>query len=174
MLIPLTLLDPILSLSKIGHKRPQNHTRVHTNKCTLLPHPSAQPHLAQCCLWVGSGCWELRVSRSASDRWQHLRFSSSKSFKLWAKRVVWPRRGESFPHAPVFSWGSSQSRLSWRKSFARTETLRLMQPGQSCQLCSWCSGGWPQREWCQWSKTVFCPCCHWLHALFYTILLRPL
>lgn len=34
------------------------------------------------------------------------------------------------------------------------------------------SGGWPLREWCQQSKTVTCPCCHWLCALFCTFLLH--
>lgn len=88
--------DPTLFLSKIGHKQ---HTGAHKQTHTLLLHPSAQPHLAHCCLWVGSGCWEPRVSRSAPDRWQHLQFSSSKSFKLGEKRVIWPRRGEGFPCA---------------------------------------------------------------------------
>lgn len=92
MVLILPALDPILSSSKIEQRHSQTR-----HKHTVLPLPSAQPHLAQCCLWVGSGCWEPGVSRSAPDRWQHLRFSSSKSFKLWAKRVIWPRQRESFP-----------------------------------------------------------------------------
>lgn len=112
--------DPTFSLSKIGHKRPQTtHRYAQTNTHTLLPHPSAQPHLAQCCLWVGSGCWELRVSRSAPDRWQHLRFSSSKSFKLGAKRVIWPQRGESFPCTCLLLLRQLTELLSWRKARQR-------------------------------------------------------
>lgn len=89
-------------------------------------HSAASPQcpalLGPVCLWVGSGCWELRVSRSAPDRWQHLRFSSSKSFKLWAKRGIRPRGGESFP---------CTCRLRLTQICCQTLCLILLQPGDT-------------------------------------------
>ena len=99
--------DPTFLLSKTGHEHPQT-TRKCTNKQTLLPHPSAHPHLAQCSLWIGSGCWEPRVSRSAL-----IDDNICGSFPVRALNLGWRQsfgyKESRASHVPVCcSWGSSQ------------------------------------------------------------------
>lgn len=95
------------------------------DKKMLLPYTGIQQHR---CLWVGSGCREPRVSTSAPNRWHHLRFSSSKSFKLWPRSRLATRA--SCSPAYCAPGGSRRHVCRWRapqvqfiQSGGKSETL---------------------------------------------------
>lgn len=120
-----------------------HHTWVHKNKQTELPQPPLPP--PQCpaplgpVLFMGRE-WLLRAwsQQNCPDRWQHLLFLSSKSFKPATKSVVWPQRTESFLYVRVCClWGNSVFifvNFCVKTKPARTEVYR-----------------WSQ--WCQQRKT---------------------
>lgn len=92
----------LFSVDLLGTNTQETFT---THQKMLLPYTGLQQH---CCLWVGSGCREPRVSTSAPNRWHHLRFSSSKSFKLWPRSCLATRASCSPAHC---SPGGSHRRV---------------------------------------------------------------
>lgn len=93
---------------------PYIHTsHMGAQKQTELPQPPLPPFLCPAplgpVLFMGRE-WLLRAwsQQNCPDRWQHLLFLSSKSFKPATKRVVWPQRSESFLYLRVCClWGNS-------------------------------------------------------------------